>query len=142
MLGRINETWPQKIKTHNLFLTMSEELKVFTFEEVAAHNTTDDLWVVYNGKVYDVTKYLDEHPGGEEVVLDVAGTDATEAFNDIGHSDEAHEVLEALLVGKVEGGVIKEARIPNTTSDDSGISTPLVAVAVFAIAVGVYYYLQ
>lgn len=122
---------------------MSEtELKVFTFEEVAKHTTADDLWVVYNGKVYDVTKYIDEHPGGEEVVLDVAGIDATEAFNDIGHSDDAHDILKGLLVGKVEGGVIKEARIPSSSTEESGLSVPLIAVIVFLLAFAVYYYLQ
>jgi Cytochrome b5-like Heme/Steroid binding domain len=37
--------------------------------------------------------------GGEEVLLDVAGQDATEAFEDVGHSDEAREILEGLLIG-------------------------------------------
>jgi cytochrome b5 len=61
--------------------------------------------------VYDATKFLDEHPGGEEVLLDMAGTsriqncikmigkDATDAFEDVGHSDEAREILEGLLKG-------------------------------------------
>lgn len=34
-----------------------------------------------NGSVYDITQFVDEHPGGEEVLLDVAGQDATEAFD-------------------------------------------------------------
>eukprot|EP00665_Eupelagonemidae_sp_cell47_P012202 gene12202-biopygen8134 len=38
---------------------------------------------------YDVTDYLAEHPGGAQVVVDTAGGDATEAFDDIGHSDYA-----------------------------------------------------
>lgn len=37
--------------------------------------------------------------GGEEVLLDVAGQDATEAFEDVGHSDEAREILAPLQVG-------------------------------------------
>lgn len=40
--------------------------------------------------------------GGEEVLLDVGGQDATEAFEDVGHSDEARELLEGLLVGKLK----------------------------------------
>ena len=39
--------------------------------------------------------------GGEEVLLDVSGQDATEAFEDVGHSDEAREILDGLLVGKL-----------------------------------------
>lgn len=40
--------------------------------------------------------------GGEEVLLDVGGQDATEAFEDVGHSDEAREILEGLLIGKLK----------------------------------------
>lgn len=40
--------------------------------------------------------------GGEEVLLDVAGQDATEAFEDVGHSDEARETLEELKVGTLK----------------------------------------
>lgn len=126
---------------------MSEsEVKTITIEEVQKHNTTDDLWIVYNGQVYDVTAYLDEHPGGEEVIVDVAGTDATEAFNDIGHSDDAHEILEGLLIGKLEGGVIIEQKGGVTTNsgstDISGIPFPLLAAVVLLVAAGAYFYLQ
>lgn len=40
--------------------------------------------------------------GGEEVLLDVAGQDATEAFEDVGHSDEAREILDGMFVGNVK----------------------------------------
>ena len=42
-----------------------------------------------------------KNSGGEEVLLDVGGQDATEAFEDVGHSDEAREILEGLLIGKL-----------------------------------------
>lgn len=58
--------------------------------------------MVIHDKVYDVTKFVDEHPGGEEVLLDVGGQDATEAFEDVGHSDEAREMLDPLLVGALD----------------------------------------
>lgn len=45
------------------------------------------------------------HRGGEEVLLDVGGQDATEAFEDVGHSDEAREILDGLLVGTLKRGV-------------------------------------
>ncbi|KAK6200274.1 cytochrome b5 [Scheffersomyces amazonensis] len=123
---------------------MSEELKTYTIDEVSEHNKVDDLWIVYNGQVYDVTKYVDEHPGGEEVIVDVAGSDATEAFNDIGHSDDAHQILSGLLVGKLEGGVVKKtSSIMNQTGGDASSSSyPLLAVLVFLLASGAYYLLQ
>ncbi|KAF8447098.1 cytochrome b5-like heme/steroid binding domain-containing protein, partial [Kalaharituber pfeilii] len=83
----------------------TETIAEFAFSEVKAHNSKKDLWVVIDGKVYDVSRFVDEHPGGEEVLLDVAGQDATEAFDDVGHSDEAREILAGLVKGKLKGGV-------------------------------------
>lgn len=37
--------------------------KVFTLEECKAHRTEKDCWLIIHGKVYDVTEFLDEHPG-------------------------------------------------------------------------------
>lgn len=50
---------------------MSE--KEFTAEEVKQHTDKKDLYLVVHGKVYNASNFLDEHPGGEEVIIDVAG---------------------------------------------------------------------
>ena len=121
--------------------TEEEQVKVFEFDEVAKHTTHDDCWVIINGKVYNVSSYIDEHPGGEEVILDVAGSDATEAFDDIGHSDEAHEILEKLYLGNLKGAKPVEAkRAQAYSSTESSVNFPLIAVAVFILAFGAYYY--
>ncbi|KAG7834812.1 hypothetical protein KL942_005401 [Ogataea angusta] len=67
--------------------------RVFTAEEVAAHVSPDDLWMVINGKVYDVTSLIEQHPGGSEVLFDCAGVDATIPFYDVSHSENAFEML-------------------------------------------------
>lgn len=121
---------------------MSEDLKVYTFDEVSKHTELDDLWVVYDGKVYDISRYLDEHPGGQEVVQDVAGTDATEAFDDIGHSQDAHDILKGLLIGRVEGGAPSKARQQTETTSEGGVSMPLIAIIISILACGAYFFLQ
>nr|AAB31253.1 cytochrome b5 homolog {EST} [Brassica napus, Naehan, root, Peptide Partial, 51 aa] [Brassica napus] len=50
-------------------------------------------------KVYDVTKSLDDHPGGHEVILTSTGKDATNDFTDVGHSSTAKPMLRKYYVG-------------------------------------------
>ncbi|KAI8931755.1 hypothetical protein NX059_011395 [Plenodomus lindquistii] len=76
--------------------------KEYTYSDVSEHNTKKDLYIVVHDKVYNATSFVDEHPGGEEVLLDVGGQDSTEAFEDVGHSDEAREILEGMLVGTLK----------------------------------------
>jgi len=78
---------------------MSEEL---SYSDVASHSSKKDLYVVIHDKVYNASSFVDEHPGGEEVLLDVGGQDATEAFEDVGHSDEAREILSGMLLGNLK----------------------------------------
>ncbi|KAF7548524.1 hypothetical protein G7046_g8643 [Stylonectria norvegica] len=127
------------------------DVKAFTFQDVAEHNTKNDMFVVVHDKVYDCTKFLDEHPGGEEVMLDVAGQDATEAFEDVGHSDEARETLDKLFVGELKrapGDPTPSRPATNSTAtgnvDSSGVSIGLYAaimVGGLAAYLG-YQYLQ
>jgi len=51
--------------------------------------------------VYDVTPFLDEHPGGEEILLENAGIDSSENFEDVGHSSDAREMLEEYYIGEL-----------------------------------------
>ncbi|KAF9782741.1 cytochrome b5-like heme/steroid binding domain-containing protein [Thelephora terrestris] len=76
--------------------------RTITFEELKAHTTKDSLWLLIEGKVYDATKFIDEHPGGDEVLFAEAGRDATEAFEDVGHSDEARGYLPPMYIGDFE----------------------------------------
>jgi len=73
----------------------------YTLEEVKKHKTETDLWLVIKDNVYNVTKFFDQHPGGGEVLLDVAGKDASRDFEDVGHSPEAQEMMKEYLIGKL-----------------------------------------
>lgn len=54
--------------------------RTITLEEVAKHNKDGDAWVVIANKVYDVTSFLDQHPGGKSLLLKNAGKDITAQF--------------------------------------------------------------
>lgn len=77
----------------------------YTFSDLAKHTTNKDCWILVNGLVYDVTEFLDEHPGGGDLLVQVAGKDATSDFEDIGHSNHAREMLAKYKIGamKVRG---------------------------------------
>ncbi|KAJ7928539.1 Flavocytochrome c [Mycena leptocephala] len=55
--------------------------KEYTLADVGQHKTKEDVWVVVNGEVLDVTNFLPDHPGGEKAIMLYAGRDATEEFN-------------------------------------------------------------
>eukprot|EP00049_Salpingoeca_infusionum_P020105 m.363520 g.363520 ORF g.363520 m.363520 type:complete len:85 (-) comp22860_c0_seq1:378-632(-) len=74
-------------------------LRAISRDEVSQHCSMNDCWVIINSRVYNVTQFLPEHPGGEDVVMDWAGRDGTSAFADIGHSASAREILETYCIG-------------------------------------------
>jgi len=86
-------------------LRMASEVKVLRLEEVKQHNigrgADKSVWTIIHDKVYDVTKFLDEHPGGEEILIENAGVDSTENFEDVGHSSDAREMLEEYYIGEL-----------------------------------------
>ncbi|GAB0136180.1 hypothetical protein EsDP_00004492 [Epichloe bromicola] len=54
--------------------------KTFTTSDVASHNKGDDMYIIVDGDVYDITKFQDEHPGGKKILARVAGKDASKIF--------------------------------------------------------------
>ncbi|KAH9937553.1 FMN-dependent dehydrogenase-domain-containing protein [Fomitopsis serialis] len=54
-----------------------------SLEEVAQHNSIRSCWVIIKNRVYDVTEFLPEHPGGAKIILKYAGRDATTAYEPI-----------------------------------------------------------
>jgi cytochrome b involved in lipid metabolism len=75
--------------------------KTYSLAEVAKHRSRDDAWVVVDGHVLDVTRYLHDHPGGEDILLDVSGRDASREFAEVGHSADARTRLLELVIGCV-----------------------------------------
>jgi len=77
--------------------------KEFTMEEVAKHNTKEDLWVVVKGVVLKLDDWLEEHPGGPQAIMNFMGRDATEEFEML-HDDEViPKYAPSQVIGRVKG---------------------------------------
>lgn len=92
-------------------LPKNDEVKFFTLKEVATRNGKDSklIWIIIKDSVYDVTNYVDNHPGGPELVTEYAGSDCTKFFNEAGHSVDAIKELRDWKVGE-----LVEVRISST----------------------------
>jgi alkylation response protein AidB-like acyl-CoA dehydrogenase len=81
---------------------MAPPAKSYSRDEVRSHTTDDSLWCIIDSTVYELTDFLDAHPGGESVLRQVAGQDATTVFYNL----HRHEVLSKyadLVIGTVSG---------------------------------------
>lgn len=125
--------------------------KIYDESEVAKHNTEQDCWLIIgddsNGgeKVYDVTKYLNDHPGGPEIMLEFAGKDANSMFEDIGHSTEARTMLQEYFIGnlKVDPNKPKAPKASSQIkSKEGGGLNPLALLFLIIAIAGGYYYTQ
>ncbi|THG03978.1 hypothetical protein TEA_025127 [Camellia sinensis var. sinensis] len=101
-----------------------DKKRVFTIPQVAEHKSKEDCWFIINGRVLDVTKFLEEHPGGEEVLIESAGKDATKDFEDIGHSKAAKNLILKYQVGYLQGYNIQEGNDSNVEIASNKESRP------------------
>ncbi|KAJ3007256.1 hypothetical protein NUW54_g3616 [Trametes sanguinea] len=89
------------------YFTMSKRIRIFTEEDVSKHASSSSCWVTRNGKVYDVTQFLPDHPGGEDYILNYGGKDIGAIMKDASehdHSDSAYDMLEEFVIGRVVQG--------------------------------------
>ena len=70
----------------------------FTSAEVAQHDQKDSLWIILKGKVYDVTPYIDEHPGGSAIFRH-GGQDSTEGFFGPQHPERVFDLIDDFYIG-------------------------------------------
>ncbi|KAI9112289.1 hypothetical protein K1719_016812 [Acacia pycnantha] len=130
---------------------MAGERKVFTLAEVSRHNNAKDCWLVINGKVYNVTKFLEDHPGGDDVLISATGKDATDDFEDVGHSTSAQSMMEEFYVGDIDSSTLpskvkytspKQAQRNQDKSPDFFIKMLqfLVPLLFLGVAVGIRFY--
>ncbi|KAF8388400.1 hypothetical protein HHK36_027068 [Tetracentron sinense] len=102
-------------------------------------------------QVYDVTKFLEDHPGGDEVLLQATGKDATDDFEDVGHSDTARAMMDEYYVGEFDTSTIPKTqhtppKQPQYIYQDKSSEFTvkllqfLVPLAILGLAVGIYFY--
>ena len=78
-----------------------------SMEELAKHNSRDDCWIAIDGKVYDITSFIYQHPGGD-AILKGCGKDATQLYrtrpmgSGTPHSEDANQRLSQYYVGDLE----------------------------------------
>ncbi len=86
--------------------TSPSSSKTYTLSDVAKHSATTDCWIVINNNAYDVSSYIDQHPGGAREILRYCGKDATTGFDTRGgrgsHSSEAQAMLADFLIGTIK----------------------------------------
>ena len=97
--------WLFKSQKHKLFdfIHMSE----YTIEEIEKHNSTESLWIHYEGYVYDITKYISQHPGGTSGLTDIGGKNLKTLWEDgeVGWhmvNNSVMNVLEKYKIGTVK----------------------------------------
>jgi len=79
---------------------LQAQQRLYTIAQVERHQSETDLWIVVRGRVYDVTRYLNEHPGGKAAIMMNAGQDCTEDFEAI-HSEKAWKLLDDFYIGEL-----------------------------------------
>ncbi|XP_019226223.1 PREDICTED: cytochrome b5, seed isoform isoform X1 [Nicotiana attenuata] len=149
---------------------MGGQSKVFTLAEVSNHNNAKDCWLIISGKdlkvagallqstkicfvykVYNVTKFLEDHPGGDDVLLSSTGKDATDDFEDVGHSSSARAMLDEYYAGDIDSSTIPTnvkytpPKQPHYNQDKTTefivkLLQFLVPLIILGVAFGVHFY--
>ncbi|KAF5743001.1 Cytochrome B5-like protein n5 ATCB5LP CB5LP [Tripterygium wilfordii] len=75
--------------------------KIYSKADVSLHNKRTDCWIIIKDKVYDVTSYVEEHPGGD-AILTHAGDDSTEGFFGPQHATRVFDMIDDFYIGNLE----------------------------------------
>merc|ERR1711975_138942 len=93
--------------------TMSQ---TFSPSDVASHNKADNLWIIVDQDVYDLTKFQDEHPGGKKILQRVAGKDASKQFWKYHNESILKKYSKQLQVGSLDSKPKPAQQTPPTSA--------------------------
>ncbi|AEC10735.1 Cytochrome B5 isoform C [Arabidopsis thaliana] len=126
---------------------------LISFHDVAKHKCKNDCWILIHGKVYDISTFMDEHPGGDNVLLAVTGKDASIDFEDVNHSKDAKELMKKYCIGDVDQSTVpvtqqyippweKESTAAETTKEESGkkLLIYLIPLLILGVAFALRFY--
>ncbi|KAJ6872921.1 delta8-sphingolipid desaturase [Populus alba x Populus x berolinensis] len=105
---------------------MEGDKKGITSEELKQHNKAGDLWISIQGKVYDVSEWANEHPGGDVALMNMAGLDATDAFIAY-HPGTAWKYLDKLFTGYY----LSDFKLSETSKDYRRLASEFAKLGLF-----------
>ncbi|XP_008431082.1 cytochrome b5 reductase 4 isoform X2 [Poecilia reticulata] len=95
-----------------------------TQEELQKHNKREDCWTCIRGMVYNVTPYMDYHPGGEEELMKAAGIDGTDLFDQVHRWVNYESMLKECLVGRMTTKAATASKAIILPSSPTGLAPP------------------
>ena len=101
--------------------------RLISMEEVLKHNTEQDCWIVFHDKVYDITSFLPEHPGGIPIIAAHSGKVATAVFDQIHPKSMLKLLPSSAYIGDIDKSTINAARgdVASTGRDENVDIPPL-----------------
>ncbi|XP_073445751.1 cytochrome b5 reductase 4 isoform X1 [Dendrobates tinctorius] len=108
-----------KLKSSSKDLTgLKGRLIEVTEEELAKHNKKTDCWTCIRGLVYNITPYMEYHPGGEEELMKAAGIDGTQLFDQVHRWVNYESMLKECLIGRmaVRPASLLKGTLPSSVS--------------------------
>ena len=96
---------------------MVDKNRLITENELLKNNKDGKLWILIDNKVYDLTEYQNVHPGSDSILHDVMDIDATQEFQDVGHSTEADKIKESYQIGFIDKDSLNKMKMSNNCTD-------------------------
>jgi cytochrome b involved in lipid metabolism len=134
--------------------TDSNTKRIIKWDEIKLHDEdAETQWTVVGRDVIDFTEYKYQHPGGDEILLEHAGQDATESFSNVGHSSEARETMKQYIIGTLYEDEVEKTKTKSVNGTDSspgsensssggGIVSMIKYVVIPALIFGTAYFVQ
>ncbi|XP_036270365.1 cytochrome b5 reductase 4 isoform X5 [Pipistrellus kuhlii] len=136
--GRSLMDWIRLTKSGKDLTGLKGRLIEVTEEELKKHNTKDDCWICIRGFVYNVSPYMEYHPGGEDELMKAAGSDGTDLFDQVHRWVNYESMLKECLVGrmavkpavpkdyheekKVLNGMLPKSQVPDALAKEGPVS--------------------